>query len=243
MDFGDSSELFDAVTAGDTARVQAELDTNKCKPAEKNGALYLATTRGQQAMMEYLLVALRPDADTLGSALCVAAERGRPECLAVLIAAGADVHIASEYALGRAAALGRPVIAKLLLDAGADANANGGGILWLAVRGGYPDVVRLLREKGALFVPRMLEDISTFKPAVQIALLGAGDVSGVSAVDLARQGICLEALYALLDHQGNPTVAAILQSTQTLDNLTPAARAELLDDLLAQTQTQSPCYA
>lgn len=111
---------------------------------------------------------------------------------------------------------------------------NDNGALHAAVNGGHWPVVVLLLRAGAS-IPA---DLGGDK---QVAACAAGALTEFSAVSLARQGFCPEAVCELLKQQGRVDLAATLTATQMLEPLDPEARADLLENMLAQyQQPESP---
>lgn len=157
------------------------------------------------------------------------------------LSAGANVHANNDLALRTAALNGYLEVVRCLLDAGADIHElDGAALRWAAVQG-HVAVVRVLLEYGALVFHATLTRMGGLQPAVQMALVEAGNIAGLSATDMARKGGCPSALCALLARQGYSEVSAMLEAMQLLEPLEPEARADLLTDLLAQyTQPEIP---
>lgn len=175
-------------------------------------------------------------------ALQVAANRGHTNVVQLLIAAGADVQAAGGLALSWAAENGRLAVAQCLLAAGADVRAHAkDSPLMLATLAGHPDLIRLLVTHGAAIQP-VLPVLEEVTPAMQVALIEACDIQGLSPSVLARRGVCPEALCTLLARQGWAELAATLKATQMLDPLEPKARAVLLRQLLAKPSQRELAY-
>lgn len=157
------------------------------------------------------------------------------------LAAGADVHAVPSdetdslpfeelCALRVAAINGHTAVVACLLDAGADAAAA--GLLEQALQG-HADICYLLRRHGALLFD-LRSRLAELNPAVQVALLGAGDVSTLAAPELAHEGIWPAALVILLERQGHAELAAMLTATQMLEPMAPDERGAVLAELMAQ---------
>lgn len=179
------------------------------------------------------LVAAGADANTDDAlALRMAVQAGHAQVVDYLLTAGANANASGGYTLVWAAHQGDPDVVKLLLAAGADVNAF--TAIDFAMHAGNAPVIRLLREYGAWLRDDIRRDLSAHTPAVQVALLAAGDIDGLSAAAMARQGVCPEALCVLLERQGQAELATMAKSTRMLEPLTPEARADLLEELLVR---------
>lgn len=142
--------------------------------------------------------------------------------------------------LQAAAANGMRDIVLCLLAAGAHVHTDKDRALLWAAQNGHAPVVHLLREYGAHLKP-VLPLLHTFPSDAQVAAICNGDVAGLSAIDLTRQGVCPEALCVLLNRQGQAALAAMLGATQILAPLTPEDRAAMLGGFLrTDAQPESP---
>lgn len=150
-------------------------------------------------------LSLKPRRGDPDIALCWAAERGRLSEVAQLLADGANVHADDNYPLR-----------------------------WAAIYG-HAAIVRLLRAHGARLEGRVANGLHVYSQNVQAMLFAAGDVSALSVIDLAGQGVSPEALCILLDRQGQSELTAMIAATKLLHPLTPQARAVLLGELFAKS--------
>lgn len=169
-------------------------------------------------------------------ALRLASEKGHLEIVKCLLEAGANAHARRAHALQSAAKNGHQPVVDCLLKTGAAANANKDIVLPLLARNNHPEAVSQLLAVCA-DLQSIIENLHTRSSAVQVAALTAGDVLGLSVIALAAQGVCPEALCALLERQGHKELATMLSTTHMLDTLTPEARAEMLGEMLP-TQPQ-----
>jgi ankyrin repeat protein len=148
-------ELFEAVRAGDSARVQALVD------ADPTLAIFAAAMQGQTEQVEQLLSANRSLVSAVStdgwSALHLAAFFGAADTARTLLNKGADVNLRStnamqNLALHAAAAGGHAEIVKLLLDRGAPASARQHGgwtALHAAAQTGNLEMAQALITAGA----------------------------------------------------------------------------------------------
>jgi ankyrin repeat protein len=148
-------ELFEAVRAGDSARVQALID------ADPSLAIFAAAMRDQTDVVEALLAANRSLVSAVSSdgwtPLHLAAFFGASSTARALLNKGADVNARStnamhNLALHAAAAGGHAEIVKLLLDRGAPAGARQHGgwtALHAAAQTGSLDMAEALITAGA----------------------------------------------------------------------------------------------
>jgi len=148
-------DLFEAVRAGDLARVQALVD------ADPSLAIFAAAILGDSGRLEELLTGNRSLVSAVStdgwSPLHLAAFFGKGEAVRLLLNKGASVTARSTNQMANtplhAAAAGRhPEIVKLLLDRGANANArqNGGWApLHSAAQNGDLESARALIDAGA----------------------------------------------------------------------------------------------
>ncbi|WP_326757781.1 ankyrin repeat domain-containing protein [Streptomyces phaeochromogenes] len=128
-----SRQLFAAILAGDTARVQAALRAGADpQQGDREGTtpLYVASVNGEAAIARLLLVAgASPDAESSGvgsdgTPLCAASCWGHTETVRELLAHGADPNLHEDHGTGRSplhwANIGpHPETAELLRKAGA----------------------------------------------------------------------------------------------------------------------------
>lgn len=168
-----------------------------------------------------------------------AASLGHADIVQTLLAADAGVHAHDDAAIRFAVQNGHLAVVRLLLSHGADISAFAHQPLRSAVSHGHEAIVRLLRECGAE-LKFILTSMGLFSPAVQIAALCNGDLGGFSIADIARNDACPEALCALLAHQGHAELATTITATRMLEPLSPAERATLLTDLLAEQPQLAP---
>lgn len=168
--------------------------------------------------------------------LLAAARRG--DAPGVLEALAAGAHANNDLALRSAALRGHLEVVRCLLAVGADIHGLGDSALrWAAIEG-HVEVVRVLIEHGAYVRPIKLKEFGGYTPSAQVAIIEAGDIDGLNATDLAGSGACPEVVCILLERQGHVDLATMLTATQMLEPLAPDARAELLENILAQ-RTQS----
>lgn len=202
-----------------------------------------------------------------GRALVVAAEHGHLKIVKLLLASGVDVNIIDELPLQWAAEYGHIEIVRCLLEAGASASANSSAALQWAAENGHASVVELLITAGAdvaarsnlalqvaasgwhTAVARLLlaatRDLDGMRPhipryakEIQLLFVTAPAALGLCATDLARQGVCPDALCVLLERQDRQELAGMLKATQPLARLQPEERAALLAELLTETQAE-----
>lgn len=148
-------ELFDAVRAGDTARVDGLV------AADPTLAIFAAAMLGDTARLESLVSANRSLVNAVSSdgwtPLHLAAFFGKAEAARLLLNKGADVKIRSTNAMNNlalhAAAAGKHTdIVKLLLEFGTPANAQQHGgwtALHAAAQHGDVEMAQVLVEGGA----------------------------------------------------------------------------------------------
>lgn len=229
----DDLALCQAAEAGDLTVVDCLLEAGADARKLVDYSLSLIAGNGYLLVMERLMSA-GADFHTFGeSALRAAAESGQLAAVQCLIDDGAWVDAGCGAALYGAVKHGRLAVTQCLLAAGADASMNESAALQTAAYTGKAGLTRLLREHGARLAP-IERELHKYSPDVQVAALGTGNVADLSAIALARQGVCPEALCALLSQQGQAELAVMLQATQMLEPLAPPERADLLADMLAQ---------
>lgn len=192
-----------------------------------------AAKAGDAELVQRIIGAFGKNQEALDYALGLAAVAGHLDVVRCLLAAGADVHTNWDQALRWSAQYGHLDVVACLLDAGADVHANSEDPLRWAADHGHVQVVSLLRERGASW-QTVLDEMRAWEGLAQVAVVAVGDVTGLTVAELARHGVCPEALCALLERQGNADLAAILAATQMLEPLTPEARSELLGEMLAK---------
>lgn len=163
----------------------------------------------------------------IDNAFYIAAREGHLDIVQAMLAIGADVEHEQGAALRWAAHFGHLAVVAALLAAGAFVQVANNKALYAAATNRHLPVVALLLRAGAC-VPDELPH------GEQIAACVSGALAGLSAVSLARQGFCPQALCVLLEQDGRAELAAILSAAQMLDTLTPEARADFLEELLAQ---------
>lgn len=225
-------KLFDTAEAGDMAGLQAVLAAGVDVHSGADLALRMAAQNGWLEAVQCLLDA-GADVHTDGDyALRMAVENGHLDLVRCLLAAGADVHALNDHALCRATWLGHHDITWHLLAAGAAVEAReGAALLWSATNGHIP-VVRLLLAYGAS-IQSIRTELHRLPQTAQVAALAFGEVDSLSPPELARQGICPEALCILLKRQGHAEIAAMLTATQILEPMAPEARVAAFMQLLA----------
>ncbi|KAK0302368.1 hypothetical protein LTR01_008795 [Friedmanniomyces endolithicus] len=127
--------------------------------ADKGTALYAASARGHEKVVEMLLAKgadVNAQGGHYGGALQTASARGNEKVVEMLLAKGADVNAQGGHyggALQTASARGHEKVVEMLLAKGADVNAQGGhygGALQTASVGGHEKVVDMLLAKGAV---------------------------------------------------------------------------------------------
>ena len=153
---GATEEFFEAVQAGQAAKVEEFLQRDRSLLAAKSprrgfSPVVVAAYYGQQGVLEMLL-RHHPDLDVHEAALVGDAGRVRelverkPELLGAISGDGFPP-------LGLAAYMGRPEVVRYLLSRGADANYAAPETSFTALTGavsnGHEDVVRILLEHGA----------------------------------------------------------------------------------------------
>lgn len=84
-----------------------------------------------------------------------------------------------------------------------------------------------------------LDHLHAFLPEAQAALLASGRLSRRTAAKYAAQGVCPDALFVLLERNGQAELAAMLKATRLLDPLSPEELAALLADLLKRHKPQA----
>jgi ankyrin repeat protein len=148
-------ELFEAIRAGEAARVAALVE------ADPSLAIFAASILGDTARIEALLAANRSLVSALSSngwtPLHLAAFFGREDAVRLLLNQGASVAARSTNQMANtplhAAAAGKhPAIVKLLIDFGAQVNARqqGGWVaLHSAAQSGDLETARVLVDAGA----------------------------------------------------------------------------------------------
>lgn len=239
-----NSALRDAAEYGHLAIVRFLLAAGADVQTYHNAALKVAAERGHLAVVDCLLVAGADVHVGDNAPLKAAAEFGHLAVVRRLLAAGADLHAGSGTALRVAATNGRAAVVQCLLEEGADLGDFEDAAMLLSVSSWHADTVRLLRAHGASLTG-ILPRVPTYSPYAQVALFEAGDIRELSVIELANLGICPEALHVVITRQGNAELAAMLKSTQMLEPLAPAARAELLLGLLANIRPieKAPCQS
>lgn len=120
-----------------------------------------------------------------------------------------------------------------LLAAGADIRTLGPGLVKIAADSGSTETLQCLIAAGA-DRKGLLRGLAGYPPAVQKLVVSTGKPLRISVEKYAHHGVCPEAIYVLLDRQGKTDLTAMLRATQMLEPLEPAARADLLADLLSQ---------
>jgi ankyrin repeat protein len=173
---------------------------------EHRGALYAASERGYEKVVQMLLAAgadVNAQGGDYGSALQAAAQGGHEKVVQMLIAAGADVNAqGGEYgsALQAAAQEGHEKAVQTLLAAGADVNAQKGhydSALYVAAQRGHEKVVQMLIAAGP--------GVNAWRGQYGSALYGASQGGHEKAVQTllaagadvnARRGQYGSALYA-----------------------------------------------
>ena len=148
-------ELYEAIRAGDAARVRAAVE------ADPGLAIFAAAMQGNAAETEALLTGNRSLVGATSvdgwTPLHLASHFGRADVVRILINKGAEVEARSANAMANtplhAAAAGRSVeVARLLMERGASPNArqNGGWTpLHAAAQNGDADFARALVDAGA----------------------------------------------------------------------------------------------
>lgn len=228
-----AEQLYSAAQNGDVPGLQAALAAGADVHYADDYALQMAAFYGHAAVVEYLLAAganVHADED---SALRLAVERGATAVIQILTNAGADVQAKDNYALHVAADGGQDESVRCLVAAGANVHSDANYALRTASERGYAEIVGILRNSGA-DLSAIINQLHTFSPDVQVAALNEGKAPQVNVVSLAAQGVCLDALCVVLRRQQKSGIAAMLRTTQMLDHLPPAERAEQLLTLLEQ---------
>lgn len=225
------TQMIRAARVGDLNGVKAALAAGADIHAQDDYALQWAASRGHLDVVEYLLAAGSDIHANEDFALRWAVEHSQTEVVACLLAAGADPHAEKDSPLRMAAGDGCLPIVECLLAAGANVHAEDGLALYWAAARGHALVVKRLLDAGAYLTPTLAE-LPQHSQAVQVTLLTHGNVTGLVVTNLARRGVCPEALCVLLARQGQTELAAMIQATEMLTSLTPAGRAVLLEDLL-----------
>lgn len=232
-------QLRAAVSAGDLPGVQAALAAGASMRAA-SFALREAAQDNRLAIVECLIAAGADVNMDDALALRWAAEDGHLAIVQCLLAAGADVNAKNGAALLDAAENGLLAVVQCLIDAGAY-TGDGRAMICAAARR-EAAVVALLLTHGA--PSRYITGhLHTYSPAVQAATITASPKLKLSIRKAARQGICPEALCALLERRGHPELAAMLAATHMLEPLTPDERATLLRDLVSRHKTQEVSHA
>lgn len=256
-------QLIDAARDGDAAGVRATLAAGADVGANQNAALVAAAEHGHATIV---ILLLRAGAKVNGPGrfpLAVASRNGHISVVQLLLAAGSDNL---EFGLLAASTGGYPQVVQLLLDAGADVNDGEDASLHWAAQNGHWETVQLLLDAGAnvhaddedaMFlssvnghwrvVPALLRAGAIIPPdlpvATQVAACASGELNGFSASELARRGACPDALFTLIERQGNRELAAMLTATQMLEPLEPEERAAMLAELLVKQPAQEIHHA
>jgi ankyrin repeat protein len=148
-------ELYEAVRAGDAARVQALV------AADPALAVFAAAITGDVAQLEEVLGGNRSLVSATSSdgwtPLHLAAHFGRTDAVRLLLNKGAQVNVRSTNALANcaihaAAAGGSAATVKLLADFGADVNARqhgGWAAIHAAAQSGNVEMAQVLCDSGA----------------------------------------------------------------------------------------------
>ncbi|HZU28132.1 MAG TPA: ankyrin repeat domain-containing protein [Bryobacteraceae bacterium] len=161
---GIETDIFEATVAGDRARVEQLLDSDRSlvRALTRDGwtPLHLAAFFGQKEVAEALIahgadVNARSVNAMRNMPLHAAAAGRSNEVVGVLLAHGADVNARQQggwTALHAAAQSGDAAMATALLDAGAEVNAradNSQNPMDLAMTGGHQNVAEILEKRGA----------------------------------------------------------------------------------------------
>lgn len=224
-------QLITAAETGDLPGVQAALAAGANVHARDEHALRWAAQFGHLAVVECLITAGADIHSNDDCALRWAAEMGHLDLVRYLLASGAHLHASEDYALRISAENGHAPLVEFLIAAGANARAEITYALGVASGNGHTTVVRLLRKHGAGIEAMM--PMTQYRKEVQVALLAEGDVRGLSVIDLARRGVCPDALCVLLERQSHGALAIMIRATQMMEPLAPEARSALLGSLLA----------
>lgn len=227
------TQLKTAAEAGDLSGVRAAFEAGANVHVSGDYALRHAAANGHLAIVKQLVDWGANLNENQAYALWWAAHNGHADVVAFLVAAGADMHEDAGAVLQVAARQGHVEMLAQLLDAGAGVHIESLDALYWALNGGHISAARLLLAHGAQ-LGSVLPWVHNYPPATQEALLESGDVSDLAAIDLARQGLCPEALCVLLERQGQAELATMLAATQMLEPLDPEARARLLVEMLAE---------
>lgn len=226
-------KLVAAAEDGDLAGVKAALAAGADVHANDDEALCQAAKHGYLEIVETLVAAGADVHVDAGYPLRAASQNGHLSTARCLLDAGADVDADNNAALCMAAQRGRLDVVNLLIAVGANVNKPNYVVLFSAAKGGFAAVISQLIDAGArwqVFTPTIQE----YTPAVQVAFVSRDAVVGLSVIDLAKQGVCPEAIFVLLKRQDQAELADFLQGTHLLDTLTPSARSDLLSDMLSK---------
>lgn len=165
-------------------------------------------------------------------ALARAAENGHLELVQFLLSTGEASPDEQKKAIRLAAEKGHVAVVQYLLTAVGDREIDA-RLLRSAATSGSQAVFRCLLEAGAnrKSLQLVLPDLP---PDMQKLVVSTGKPWQIAVEKCARKGVCSEAIRILLQRQGKKDLAAMLQATQLLEPLTPDARAEMLEVLLAK---------
>lgn len=234
--------LVGAASNGHLACVQLLLGAGADVHARQDEALRATASKGHAEVMRCLLSAGADVHAETDGALFTAAFNGHTECVQLLLDHGANVHAQGDQALLSAANNGHTTVVEQLLAAGADVQAADNQAIALAILHQHFETAKVLLDAGAHF-HISAANLVMHPPETQTFLLRhSPSIPDLDPVDLARKGLCCDALLALLSRCGHDDVATVLSATQMLPPFSPKDRADLLFELLGP-RPDNPVFA